>query len=96
MVFMPLRQMNQALLGKWLWRFGKEPKGPWRQLLAKKYGLLRYKWDVQDTSYKAMAIWKCVVSIKKIFIENIRYHVRLGGRILFWYDLWVGDRPLAI
>lgn len=25
--FTPLTQMNQALLGKWLWRIGENPKG---------------------------------------------------------------------
>lgn len=25
-----LKQMNQALLGKWLWRFGEEPASLWR------------------------------------------------------------------
>ena len=29
---------NQALLGKWLWRFGKEATHLWRQVIATKYG----------------------------------------------------------
>ena len=26
---------------------------------------------------------------------NIRYQVGSGEKILFWHDVWVGDRPLA-
>ena len=29
---------NQALLGKWLWRFGKEATHLWRQVITTKYG----------------------------------------------------------
>ena len=29
---------NKALLGKWLWRFGKEEDRLWRRVVASKYG----------------------------------------------------------
>ena len=29
---------NQALLGKWLWRFGNEVTHLWRKVIATKYG----------------------------------------------------------
>ena len=29
---------NQALLGKWLWRFGNEVTRLWKQVIASKYG----------------------------------------------------------
>ena len=28
-------------------------------------------------------------------MENIRYHVRSGERILFWRDRWIGDKNLV-
>lgn len=31
-------RFNQALLGKWLWRFGHEACHLWQQILGRKYG----------------------------------------------------------
>lgn len=42
--FEPLKQMNQALLGKWLWRLGEEGDSLWKQVLVAKYGILRNGW----------------------------------------------------
>ena len=33
-----LTTFNKALLGKWLWRFGKEEDQLWRRVVASKYG----------------------------------------------------------
>ena len=33
-----LTTFNKALLGKWLWRFGKEEDRLWRRVVASKYG----------------------------------------------------------
>ncbi|XP_030923333.1 uncharacterized protein LOC115950243 [Quercus lobata] len=33
-----VRLFNEALLGKWLWRFGMERDALWRQMIAVKYG----------------------------------------------------------
>ena len=30
--------LNQALLGKWLWRYGQEPTHLWRRVIAMKDG----------------------------------------------------------
>ena len=32
------RLFNEALLGKWLWRFGIEEDALWRQVIEMKYG----------------------------------------------------------
>lgn len=34
-----LSSMNKALLCKWLWRFGNDPGGLWRQVVAAKFGM---------------------------------------------------------
>ena len=33
-----VRLLNEALLGKWLWRFGMERAALWRQVIEVKYG----------------------------------------------------------
>ena len=35
-----IRLFNEALLGKWLWRFGIEKDALWRQVIESKYGTL--------------------------------------------------------
>ena len=34
-----LTTFNKVLLGKWLWRFGKEEDRLWRRVVASKYGV---------------------------------------------------------
>ena len=91
----PLRQMNQALLGKWLWGIVEVSDGLWRQVLDWKYNLPRNGWYLQDACKKSLAIWKGILSVKKPFMENIKYQARSGERILFWKDKSVRDRTLA-
>jgi hypothetical protein len=39
--FRNLILFNNALLGKWLWRFGNEQDSLWRQVIVSKYGIQR-------------------------------------------------------
>ena len=86
-----LRKVNQALLGKWIWRIGEDSEGLWHQVLASKHGFSRDGWDVQECSYKALSIWRGIMSAKESFMEQIRYRVGTGDGILFWLDNWIGD-----
>lgn len=63
--------------------------------MERKYRLSRNGWDVQDASNKSSTIRKGIISVKRLFMENIKYHIGLGERIIFWIDRWVGDRSLA-
>ena len=38
---------------------------------------------------------KGFLSVKKLLMENIKYQIGTGDKILFWRDWWVGDRTLA-
>lgn len=33
---------NQALFGKWLWRYVRESDGLWRKIIDYKYGMWKY------------------------------------------------------
>eukprot|EP00268_Persea_americana_P033450 TRINITY_DN3312_c0_g1_i6.p1 TRINITY_DN3312_c0_g1~~TRINITY_DN3312_c0_g1_i6.p1 ORF type:complete len:225 (-),score=29.21 TRINITY_DN3312_c0_g1_i6:634-1308(-) len=90
-----LRKMNQALLGKWLWRLGDESEGQWRLVVLEKYGNQKDGWEVQVAAYKYSAIWKGIISSSEKFMQNIRCNVCLGKKILFWKDTWIGEEPLA-
>lgn len=47
----PLKSINQALLGKWLWRNGEGGDSLWRQLLVAKYNVLRDGRDIPNPNY---------------------------------------------
>ena len=42
-----LGHFNQALLGKWLWRFGQEGTSLWRRVIAIKYGEDQGGWNTK-------------------------------------------------
>lgn len=63
--------------------------------LDSKYSLLRNEWDVQDAPKKSTVMWRGILLLKRLLMENIKYQVGSGERILFWKDRWVGDSPLG-
>lgn len=88
----PSRLINQALLGKGLWRFGDASEGLWRRLLMAKYGASRDGCDVVGAAYKLSAIWRGILSAKDKWrsswqtsdikwVQEIRYSF---GMILGW------------
>ena len=52
---------NQALLGKWLWRFGKEINRLWLQAVATNYGKARGGWCTRIVSgTHGCQMWKSI------------------------------------
>lgn len=45
------KDMNEALLGKWLWHVGEEFNGLWKEVLCSKYGVSRGGWELSGNSY---------------------------------------------
>lgn len=42
----PLKIMNQALSGKWLWKLGEEQDSLWYMVVVAKYGGFKGGWDI--------------------------------------------------
>ena len=78
---------NQALLGKWLWRYGHEPTHLWRRVIAMKYGEGK---GGQSTRVCRRAhgcgLWRNISEGWESFSKHFTFVVRDDSRILFWHD----------
>ncbi|XP_059627240.1 uncharacterized protein LOC132270043 [Cornus florida] len=52
---------NQALLGKWLWRYGRERHRPWRRLVSCRFGEEAGGWSTRPvTLVGGVGMWKAI------------------------------------
>jgi hypothetical protein len=90
-----LRRFNEALLGKWLWRFRVEREALWRQVVAVKYGSLEGGWcSKMPTGPYGVGLWKFIHSGWDKFSRMLKFEVGDGSRIRFWDDVWCTDGSL--
>jgi hypothetical protein len=90
-----LRLFNQSLLGKWLWRYGKERDAFWRQVVEVKYGSLWGGWCSKHCrGAYGVGLWKGIRRGWDQFTHFISFSVGNGARVKFWSDVWVGDSTL--
>jgi hypothetical protein len=86
---------NRALLGKWMWRFGREENHLWRRVIAAKYGLEAGGWSsLKPRGSHGCGLWKGIMVDHDLFFQHIELVPGLGDRILFWHDSWCGMIPL--
>ena len=89
----PLHHFNRALLGKWLWRFGREDTRLWRRVVVAKYGLEGGGWiSKHSRGPHGCNLWKYI----SMGWDDFRRHTGLvvGSKVLFWHDRWCTDVPL--
>ena len=90
-----LSLFNQALLGKWIWRFGTEQDFLWRKVIEAKYGCARGDWISNPVnSLYGVSLWKTISKDWPSFKQFISFDVGDGSRVSFWHDVWCGDRTL--
>ena len=92
-----LRRFNQALLGKWLWRYGTDREALWRQVVEAKYGGMWGGWcsDVSRGAY-GVSLWKYIRRGWDQFFPFLSFKVGNGEKVRFWHDIWCGDRSLRM
>jgi hypothetical protein len=87
-----LRQIipfNQALLGKWLWRFANERNAYWRQVIVCKYGCDRDGWHSKEGRGRhGVCLWKHIQAGWSQFSRYVHYSVGSGDSVRFWVDRW--------
>jgi hypothetical protein len=90
-----IRRFNQALLGKWLWRFAHEEGAWWRSVLVAKYGTEWGGWCSKGIpGPHGVGLWKYICQGWQVFRSHFRFDPGDGSRISFWEDIWCGDRTL--
>ncbi|KAL5709840.1 hypothetical protein ACHQM5_020477 [Ranunculus cassubicifolius] len=88
--------MNEALLSKWLWRFGEERDHLWRMVIAEKYGEEEGGWYSKDPLCPfGITLWKGIMKGRVKFAKGIRFEPGRGQSISFWHDIWLGESALC-
>ena len=92
-----LVHFNQALLGKWLWRFGQEGTRLWQRVIATKYGEGQGGWTTKDCRRaQGCGLWRGINVGWEWFSKHLAFMVGDGSRIRFLHDRWVGDISLKM
>lgn len=90
-----IREMNKALLCKWLWAFGEGNDKLWKKVIRSKYGVEQGGWYSKPCRYShRCSFWKGIMLQKPFFERHISYLVGNGRRIKFWDDRWCCRDPL--
>ena len=90
-----LRLFNEALLGKWLWRYGVEREALWRQVIREKYGSMEGGWmSTHNRGSHGVGLWKYIRAGWDKFARFVKFKVGDGSRIRLWEDVWCIDVPL--
>ena len=90
-----LRLFNEALLGKWLWRFMNEKGILWREAVVVKYGTSNLGWfpSSQRGNY-GCSLWRYIFKGWESFCPYFSFEVGNSSTISFWHNHWCRDRPL--
>ena len=87
------KNMNIALLLKWVWRLYQDDESIWHKVVVAKY-------PEADNIFAASPcggsqFWKALHKIKHLFKLGAKLVVKNGLRTFFWKDWWLGDSPLS-
>ena len=86
---------NQALLGKWLWRYGHEITHLWRRVIAMKYGEGKRGWSTRVCRRgHGCGLWRSISEGWESFFKHLSFVVGNGSHILFWHDKWTRNNSL--
>ncbi|CAN1164308.1 Putative ribonuclease H protein At1g65750 [Linum perenne] len=84
-----LKIMNNALLGKWAWRFAVVRVAWWRALIVTKCGAGRSDWYASWNEGSAgCSMWRWIVYSNSVFWRH-GFLDPGGGLCDFWFDHWV-------
>jgi hypothetical protein len=86
---------NQALLGKWLWRYALEKEALWRRIVESKYGGMWGGWCTNPGQGPyGLSLWKYIRRIWPKFVDSTYFKVGNGAHLKFWHHQWCGETSL--
>ncbi|KAF6165461.1 hypothetical protein GIB67_028020 [Kingdonia uniflora] len=87
--------MNEALLGKWLWRFGQEEAKLWKKIIISRFGVKDFGWSCKQV-FEAFGygVSRGVMKINESVGRRVRIRVGIGNNVRFWEDRWLLESSL--
>lgn len=86
-----VRITNEALLGKWIWRYVTEPDQLWRSLIDGIYATCTPGSIPSLNNFgSARAPWYQIRKMESIIISQTKWKIKSGSNILFWHHNWDG------
>ncbi|RVX16269.1 Transcription factor SRM1 [Vitis vinifera] len=78
--------LNEALLGKWSWRFSSERDPLWKWVIV---GKTRGGWCSKVLREgHCVGVWKAIKGRWQVFKTRIGFKVGFGKKVKFWKDKW--------
>jgi hypothetical protein len=98
LVVQNLIQFNQALVGKWSWRYATERKLLWRRLvIAAEYESTRGGWSSKEVlGTYGVGVQKHTRRGWDKFSNFVHFEMGVGSKVSFRHDIWCGDSPLKL
>lgn len=88
------RDMNCAMLAKLAWRVMTYSGRLLCEVLGSKYGLNEDDGVHFRDRQRCSQIWKGAIWGAEMVREGLKWDVRNGKGVVFWKDIWLGQRPL--
>jgi hypothetical protein len=86
---------NNALLGKWHWRFANEKTALWREVIVSKYGSRKGGWSsIEGRGGHGVGLWKHIQSGWPGFAKYVSFVIGDGTLVRFWMDRWCEEGVL--
>ncbi|XP_028080956.1 uncharacterized protein LOC114282472 [Camellia sinensis] len=93
---MRVRLVNDCMLLKWGWRFGKEKDALWKKIICIKYNLDVKSWfPSSSSSSRYSCVWKGIASLPErrnnlimFFSINVQVKIGDGQSTNYWKDKW--------
>jgi len=85
-------QFNRALMGKWLWRYGREREALLRLVIDVKFESLKGGWcSKEELGTFGVGVWKYIRRGCDKFHKFVRFEVGVGSQVTFWHEVMLSS-----